>query len=251
MKVLQQFFPVLLIFTFSAVSAQDEMMKKEEMAAIAATEMKKAMDTMACCTTPCYKNHVSITGRYLFNAMQGTRTTLENNGFLLNQEAWEFQLRLFQLPKIFYSHQLGTLTDAGRYVSVTGFGLKEDVRFPIVNTQNVWITPYIELGGGMYRMNIVRNVSTNGISTALNGSVDQTVIDNFVVSGDVGLELGFGFGFDQRRFRLLMNGGYISNVPLEWRIAGSLAFSEKLSLSTPYAGVTLQLEMQDMDCCKK
>ncbi|MCE2789345.1 MAG: hypothetical protein LW630_05470 [Saprospiraceae bacterium] len=250
MKVLHKFLPILLFLPFFSVNAQEEVMKKDEMAPIVVKGMKIAMDTMACCSTPCYKNHVSLSGRYLFNSMQGTRTMLENNGFLLGQEAWEFQLRLFQFPKVFYSHQLGTLTDAGRYVSVTGFGLKEDIRFPIVNTENVWITPYIELGGGIYRMNLVRNVSTNSISTALNGSVDQTTIDNFVVSGDVGLELGFGFAFDQRRFRLLMNGGYISNVPLEWRIAGSLAFSEKLSLSTPYAGVTLQLEMQDMDCCK-
>ncbi len=250
MKVLHKVLPILLFLPFFSVNAQEEVMKKDEMAPIVVKGMKIAMDTMACCSTPCYKNHVSLSGRYLFNSMHGTRTMLENNGFLLGQEAWEFQLRLFQFPKVFYSHQLGTLTDAGRYVSVTGFGLKEDIRFPIVNTENVWITPYIELGGGIYRMNLVRNVSTNSISTALNGSVDQTTIDNFVVSGDVGLELGFGFAFDQRRFRLLMNGGYISNVPLEWRIAGSLAFSEKLSLSTPYAGVTLQLEMQDMDCCK-
>jgi len=235
----------------SVLSQEDMMMKKEEMAAKAAEGMKKLMDSTACCSMPCYKNEVAFSGRYLFNTLKDTRTLLESNGYLLNQEAWEFQLRLFNLPKIFYSHQLGTLTNAGTYVSVTGLGLKEDIRFPIVNTENVWITPYLELGGGYYRLNTVRNVSTSSIATAIQGTVANATLDNFVVSGDVGLELGFGFAFDQRRFRLLMNGGYVSNLPLEWRVAGSLAFKEKMSLSTPYAGVTLQIEMQDMTCCAK
>jgi hypothetical protein len=245
------FFLLAVLLLVSGLNAQDDMMmKKEEMAALAAKDMKKAMDSTACCTMPCYKNEVAFSARYLFNSLKSTRNTLADNGYLLNQEAWEFQVRFGNLPKVFYSHQLGTLTDVGRYVSVTGIGLKEDIRFPIVNTENVWVTPYIEVGAGYYRMNAVRNVSTNSISTALNGSVESTTLDNFVVSGDVGLELGFGFAFDQRRFRMLFNGGYISNVPTEWRLAGSLAFKDKFNLASPYAGVTVQLELQDMDCCK-
>ncbi len=104
-------------------------------------------------------------------------------------------------------------------------------------------------------MNIAKGITSNTISSVLGSEVENYFLDNFVLSGDVGLDLGFGFAIDNNRLSIVFNGGYISNVPTEWRMAGSLAFKEKVNLSSPYAGVTIRLEMNcaacnDKNCCK-
>jgi hypothetical protein len=192
-------------------------------------------------------NIISVGGKYFSNSLKNTRTTLSENGFLLDQEAFEYQVRLYNLPKIFYFQQLGTLTNTN-YASITGFGVKEDLRLTLLKNSNFVITPYLELGGGYYRMNIAKGVKSNSISAVLGSQVENYFLDNFVISGDIGLDLGFGFNVDKRRFSIIFNGGYISNFPTEWRLASSLAFKEKINLSSPYAGVTLRLDMKCSNC---
>lgn len=195
-------------------------------------------------------NLYSFGGRYYFNTLENTRTTLAENGFVLDQEAVEFQLRLFELPKIFYFHQFGTLANRN-YVSVTGFGLKEDFRFPIFKRSKFFVTPYVELGAGYYRMSIAKNIQDNSFVTVLNADNESLHFDNFVLSGDVGIDIGYTFLVNKHQFSIAANGGFIANLPSEWRIAGSLAFKEKIQLASPYAGVTLRLDMTcDDNCCK-
>lgn len=213
------------------------------------TEMIVMKDSAMTKCESCYKNIVSAGGRYYFSPLKNSVTTLGANGFVLDGTALEYQVRLFNLPKIFYYQQLGTLTNTN-YASVTGFGVKEDIRINILKNSTFSLTPYAELGGGYYRMNIAKGVVSNSISSVLGSEVENYFLDNFVLSGDLGLELGIGFKIDNRRLNVLINGGYLANVPAQWRMAGSLAFKEKLNISSPYAGVTLRLDMECDDCCK-
>jgi hypothetical protein len=235
-----------LLFAFIFVATSFSITAQETTIAPMDDKMMEMDSTKSCCTN-CYSNLVSVGGKYYFNTLGNTRTTLAANGFLMDQEAFEYQFRLYNLPKIFYFQQLGVLTNEN-YASVTGFGVKEDLRLPIFKNSNFILTPYIEVGGGYYRMNIAKGITSNTISTVLNSNVENYFLDNFVVSGDVGLDLGFGFTFDNKRLNVIFNGGYIANYPTEWRMAGSLAFREKINLSSPYAGVTVRLEM---DCSSK
>lgn len=205
----------------------------------------------ASCSANTYCNIVSVGGKYYYNTLGNTRTLLGDNGFQMDQEAFEYQLRLYNLPKIFYFQQLGTLSNTN-YASVTGIGLKEDFRLNILkNSKHFILAPYVELGGGYYRMNIVKGVGANTISTVLNSSVENYFVDNFVFSGDIGLDLGFGFDLEGKRLSVIFNGGYITNVPSQWRLAGSLAFKEKINLASPYAGVTVRLDMNCSKSCEK
>ncbi|MBK7635527.1 MAG: hypothetical protein IPJ13_15550 [Saprospiraceae bacterium] len=115
---------ILLTFVFGGhlmATAQEDTKMKEE--------MKVSTDTSMTCSD-CDCNIISVGGKYYFNTLSNTRTTLSNSGFILDQEAIEYQVRLYNLPKIFYYQQLGTLNNTN-YVSVTGIGLKEDFRFPV------------------------------------------------------------------------------------------------------------------------
>lgn len=238
---------ILICAFFGLISpglfAQDTMMMKHDM------DVK--MDSSKSCCADCYCNIVSFGGKYYFNTLKNSRTTLSENGFSLDQEAFEYQLRLYNLPKIFYFQQLGTLVNTN-YASVTGIGLKEDIKFNIIKSNNFFLAPYIELGGGYYRMNIAKGVKSNSIASVLGSEVENYFLDNFVLSGDVGLDLGFGFNLDNKnRLSMIFNGGYITNVPAEWRLAGSLAFKEKINLSSPYAGVTIRLDVNCAGCGKQ
>ncbi|HLO56395.1 MAG TPA: hypothetical protein VK169_19015 [Saprospiraceae bacterium] len=206
------------------------------------------MDSSKTCAN-CYTKLVAVGGKYYVNSLNDTRNTLSANGFSLDQEAFEYQLRLFNLPKLFYYQQLGTLVNTN-YASVTGFGLKEDIRFPLFKNSNFILTPYIEFGAGYYRMNIVKGVESNSVESVLDSEVENYFLDNFVFSGDIGLDLGFAFNVENKRFSVLFNGGYVTNYPTEWRLAGSLAFKEKITIGSPYAGVTFSMEMCDTNCCK-
>jgi hypothetical protein len=237
---------VLFIFCGSLAYAQNIAVDTSKM-----MSKDSSMATSTCAN--CYCNIVSVGSKYYFNTLGNTRTLLGNNGFQMDQEAFEYQLRLYNLPKIFYFQQLGTLTNSN-YASVTGIGLKEDFRWNVLKKSKHFIlAPYVELGGGYYRMNIVKGVGSSSISSVLNSNVENYFVDNFVLSGDVGLDLGFGFDIEDKRLSVIFNGGYITNIP-EWRLAGSLAFREKINLASPYAGVTVRLDMNcntcDKGCCK-
>lgn len=210
-------------------------------------QVDSSMQTMSCCPSgKYYKNVVSVGGKYLFTSLNNTRAALSENGFLLDENAFEYQLRLFQLPKIFYFQQLGSL-QSNNYASVTGFGLKEDFRLPLIKKSHIELTPYIEVGGGYYRMNIIKGVTHNSISTVLDSEIENYFIDNYSLTGDIGLDLGFNFNIGSSKIAIVANGGYILNYPSKWRLAGSLAFADRMDISSPYFGVTLRYENI---CCK-
>jgi hypothetical protein len=236
---------ILLTFVFGghlmAIAQEDTKMKEE---------MKVSTDTSMTCSD-CDCNIISVGGKYYFNTLSNTRTTLSNSGFILDQEAIEYQVRLYNLPKIFYYQQLGTLNNTN-YVSVTGIGLKEDFRFPVFKSSAFIFTPYVELGGGLFRMNIAKGVKSNSITSVLGSQTESHTLDNFVVTGDVGIDLGAKFKLSNRSVSVTVNGGYVANFPSEWRLAGSLAFKEKINLSSPYAGATIKIDMNCSGdaCCK-
>ncbi len=194
-----------------------------------------------CCGSK-YKNVLGVTGRYYFNSLNNTRTLLAANGYPLDEYALEIQVRLYNLPKVFYYQQMGTLTQA-KYASVIGFGVKQDVRWNIIKNSPFFFTPYVEVGGGYYRMNLVKGVTSNSIETVLNATVETNHAENFVLTGDIGVDLGVGFKIDNTRLSILLNGGYLANVPTQWRLAGSLAFKEKINIGSPYVGATVRLEV--------
>jgi hypothetical protein len=208
-----------------------------------------ALDSMTKMEMPVYKNKVSVGAKYLFNPLSNTIPLFSSSGFSLDEQAIEYQLRIYNLPKVYYYQQLGSLTESGNYVSVTGFGLKEDIRFDIVKSKNFILTPYFELGGGYFRANVIRGITNNSVTTVLGNTVSQSAMDNFVVSGDVGLDLGVAFSLDQTRVALVCSGGYLSNFPSPWRVAGSLAFKERMNLSSPYVGITIKIELKEDSCC--
>lgn len=102
-------------------------------------------------------------------------------------------------------------------------------------------------------MNIAKGVKSNSITSVLGSQTESHTLDNFVVTGDVGLDLGVRFKVnDKRSVSIMVNGGYMANFPTEWRLAGSLAFKEKINLGSPYAGATIRIDMNDCgsNCCK-
>lgn len=198
-----------------------------------------------------YKNIVSVGARYYYSTLDNTRELLAANGFGLEPDAWEFQVKLYNLPKLYYYHQLGTLIN-GRYVSVSGVGVKQDLRHNLIKNSSFFFTPYLELGAGYYRMNLIKEAKSTSITSILTSSVETNHVDNFVITGDIGLELGVGFKLDNTRLRVQINGGYLTNVPTEWRLAGSLAFKEKINLASPYVGAKIGIDLSDSygsGCC--
>ncbi|MCZ2102073.1 MAG: hypothetical protein LC107_11110 [Chitinophagales bacterium] len=198
---------------------------------------------MSCCCGPKYKNFLGVSGRYYFTPLDNTRSLLANNGFPLDEYAVEIQVRLYNLPKLYYYEQLGSLS-SNKFASVKGIGVKQDLRWNIVKSSAFFFTPYIEVGGGYYRMNITKGVSGNSVTSILTSSVETNYADNFVLTGDLGLDVGVGFKLDNTRLSFLVNGGYLTNVPTEWRLAGSLVFKEKINLASPYLGATIRLELE-------
>ena len=235
---------LLIILGGFCTQAQDDMHKGDMH-----KDMMVMTDSTKTCCTSCYQNIISAGGKYYFSPMKNTIKTLASNGFVLDETALEYQVRLFNLPKLFYYQQLGTLSNTN-YVSVTGFGMKEDLKYDFIKSPMFMLAPYVELGGGYYRMNIAKGITSSSIGSVLNSQVENYFLDNFILSGDVGLELGIAFKIDDRRLGIIFNGGYMANVPAQWRLAGSLAFNDKVSLASPYAGVTLRLDMECTDCCK-
>ncbi len=239
---MKQFFFILLLMGSFAFQ-----LRAQQTTTIVTDEKIMMLDSTKSCCASCYCNLISVGGKYYLDTLGNTRTILEKNGFVMDQEAFEYQVRLYNLPKIFYFQQLGSLTN-DNYASVTGFGVKEDLRWTLFKNSNFILTPYVEIGGGYYKLNIAKGVKSSSISSVLTSTVENYSLDNFVLSGDIGLDLGIGFKVDDKRFSIIVNGGYITNYPSEWRLAGSLAFKEKINLGSPYAGVTLRLEMDCTSC---
>ena len=235
------------LFTFSLISFLFFYSDAQESQTTKVCDLMMVKDSTP--TQNRYCNIISVGTKYYFKTLNNTRTILAANGFQMEQEAVDLQVRLYNLPKIFYFQQLGILAN-NNYASVTGFGVKEDLRWNIVKNSNFVFTPYVEVGGGYYRMNIAKGISSNSISTVLSSTVESYYLDNFALTGDIGLDLGYGFDIDNRRLSIIFNGGYIVNFPAEWRMGGSLAFKEKIDLGSPYAGVTVRLEMNCNKCCE-
>ncbi|MBL0099832.1 MAG: hypothetical protein IPP49_07055 [Saprospiraceae bacterium] len=160
---------------------------------------------------------------------------LANNGFSLDQEAFEYQLKLYNLPKNILLSAIRYFRNTN-YASVTGMGIKEDIRFNLIKNSNSVLTPYIELGGGYLQDEYCQRSDNQLCIHSTRSQIENYFLDNFILSGDVGLDLGFGFNVDDKRFSLILNGGFIANYPSEWRLASSLAFKEKVNLASPYAG---------------
>lgn len=238
----------------SSISSQKDKVAEEKMITMEKIEIiEMVSDSMSkntnMCST-CYNSIVGLSTRYYFDALSNTRTTLADNGFILDQQALEYQLRLYNLPKIFFYNQTGTLNNS-RYASVTGFGLKENLSFNIFGKSDFILAPYGEFGVGYFSLQITEGIGNNSISSALNGNLESISLDNFTVTADAGLSLGGRFVVGNARFSILAHGGYIVNYPTQWRIASSLAFREKINIGSPYLGATIKLDLScnGNNCC--
>ena len=64
-------------------------------------QVDSSMQTMSCCPSGKYYKNVVSVGASIYLPLNNTRAALSENGFLLDENAFEYQLRLFQLPKSF------------------------------------------------------------------------------------------------------------------------------------------------------
>ncbi|MBK6564332.1 MAG: hypothetical protein IPG18_03890 [Saprospiraceae bacterium] len=192
------------------------------------------------------KNWVTAEYRYILNPAKSTVSELSALGFVLDEQASEVGIKFGAFPKIFYYQQLGSLTN-GNYTSIHGIGLKEKYQHDFIKNQAIVLAPYIEIGGGFYQLSLVRNVNGNSFSTAVNNQTSETRLNNFSVTGDLGLNVGYSFLLLNTRVTLTANGGYMTNLPSNWNTGHSLAFKEKLDLSSLYFGGRLSVNL--FDCC--
>lgn len=228
-----------LIFT-TGMYAQDVVM---------AMSKDSTMDDKKCCDMTKVKPKHWVTAEYrvYINSAAGTINELKAAGFILDEQATEIGVKFGQFPKLFYYQQLGTLQN-GNYSSIYGLGLKEKYQHDILKSPSFVLAPYIELGAGFYQLSVVRNVSNNSINSAMNGSVSEVRLDNFSITGDLGLNLGFAFDLLGTNITINANGGYLTNLPSNWKTGHSLAFKEKLDLSSFYFGGRISMALAD--CCK-
>lgn len=252
---------IFSVFVMGKIKGQDtvpmvktiETMEKE----ILSMESDSITHAMSSCCIDCYKPLLGVGTRYYTDGMINTRMTLANNGFILDQEAIEYQLRLHNLPKIFFYNQTGTL-QSSRYASVIGFGLKEQIKYNLIKNSNFIVEPYLEAGLGYFQLNIVEGIGGNSISSVLTQDLKSLSLGNFTVTGDAGMSIGGRFNIGNARFTVLAQGGYIVNFPTQWRVGSSLAFREKINIGSPYFGATIKLDLScgahsccsGMACCK-
>jgi hypothetical protein len=208
-------------------------------------------DSMMVVKKSSYCNILKGGGKYLFNSSKNTRDLLAGIGYQLDRPAYEYSVKYKDLPKLFYLQQLGTIL-GGKYAAINGFGIKQDIRKSLVSSDNLMLTPYAEFGVGYYRLSMIEGVGeSSSITSVVEPTTIQRSLDNITVTGDLGLDLGFGFNFDNRRLMLIASGGFMTNFPTQWRSSGSIAYKEKFNILSPYAGVTLALDMSCGDgCCK-
>jgi hypothetical protein len=213
--------------------------------------MVPPIDTMMKAEKPKYCNDLTFQGKYFFNAASETQELLSSIGFNLNEPALELQIRYKNLPKLCYYHQIGTVVD-GKGASIIGFSIKEDVRYSVINHRSYYVTPYIEVGGGYYRLTTVQNLAGTTTTSILTGKAQSHTVDALTITGDVGVDLGFGTHFDGRRLSLILSGGYMTNYPAQWSISNAYTLKEKFNILSPYVGIGLALEMDCASgCCTK
>ena len=213
-------------------------------------EKDSSMMEKKCCDITKMKDKHIVTAEYrqYLNPAKGTVSELAQNGFILDEQAMEFALKFGNFPKLYYYQQLGTLA-GDQYVSLYGLGLKEKYLKDFVKHPNIIVAPYVEVGIGFYQLSVTRNVNSNSIQSALNGQIQENRLDNFSITGDLGLQLGFTFGILGSQVHLSAVGGYQTNLPSNWKTGHSLAFKEKLDLSSAYFGGKLSVYL--VGCCKE
>lgn len=238
MKIIIKVFILLFIpgITFTQetidVMVKDTMMKE-----------KKCCDMMKMKE----KHFVSVEFRQYINPAKGTANELAQSGYVLDEQATEIALKFGQFPKLYYYQQLGTLTN-NQYVSITGFGLKEKYQRDFVKHPAITVAPYLEVGLGFYQLSATKNISGNSIQTALNGNSNEVRLDNFSITGDLGLQLGGAFSISGTKIHIAAVGGYQTNLPSSWKSGHSLAYKEKLDLSSAYFGGRLSVFL--IECCQ-
>lgn len=238
MKIIASIFSLMMLhgITFAqdtmTVIVKDSMMKE-----------KKCCDMMKMKE----KHLVSVEFRQYINPANGTVNELAQSGYVLDEQATEIALKFGQFPKIYYYQQLGTLTN-NQYVSITGFGLKEKYQRDFVKHPAITVAPYLEIGLGFYQLSATNNISGNSIQSALNGISDEVRLDNFSITGDLGLQLGGAFSISGTKIYISAIGGYQTNLPSSWKSGHSLAYKEKLDLSSAYFGGRLSVFL--VDCCQ-
>lgn len=237
---------ILVVFTLCLVGFSGHLAGQEMI-------MEIEKDTMiinkSCCETcmSSQKHWVTAEYRIYTNPAKTTATELGSIGFLLEEQATEIGVKFGQFPKIFYYQQLGTLENSN-YSSIYGLGLKEKYQYDLIKNPNIVLAPYLEVGAGFYYLSMVRNVNSSSYISPANNQIDQTKLDNFSITGDLGLNLGYAFTISNIHFGLTANGGYMTNLPSNWKTGQSLAFREKLDLSSLYYGLKLSLSLAN--CCK-
>jgi len=234
-------FVLLFCQTFIYVNGQDEMKKEMMVAVDSTTECCAQMESK-------FKNLYGAEFRSYISPMASTRSELSSASYFLDETAIEIGVRFGSFPKIFYFQQLGSLR-SGNYVSINGIGLKEKYQFEVFKNSDFIVAPYVEIGAGYYQMNIVNRLNSNSINTVLRDEVNQTKLDNFSVTADLGLSLGYIFNVSKSKFAVAVQGGYMTNLPSPWMVAQSLSFREKADLSSLYFGLRLGLAINDV-CCK-
>jgi hypothetical protein len=204
----------------------------------------------ACCDSADVKQKpwVSVEYRVYLDPAKTTRNELSAAGFSLDQQASEIAVKFGQFPKIFLYQQLGTLTNSN-YTSLYGFGLKEKYQRDLIKHPAIVLAPYIELGAGYYQLTTVRNINGNSTSSSFSGNIQENKISNFSFTGDLGLNLGYSFKMFGSTVSLTANGGYQTNLPTTWKSGYSLAFREKLDLSSLYFGGRIGISLNDCCCC--
>jgi hypothetical protein len=231
---------VFIFFISFQISKAQEVIKVMEIDTLITD--KKCCDVSMCKG----KNWAAAEYRYIVNPAKSTVTELNGLGFVLDEQAAEFGIKFGMFPKIFYYQQLGTLTN-GNYSSVHGIGLKEKYQHDFIKSEAIILAPYVELGGGFYQLSLVKNVNGNSISTAASNQISETRLNNLSVTGDLGLNVGYSFIAFNARVSLTANGGYMTNLPSNWNTGHSLAFKEKLDLSSLYFGGRISVSL--FDCC--
>ncbi len=240
---------IFLVGLISNVKAQEEKPMPSSEKMINSMELDTTI-SKTLCGAPCFRPIIQVGARYYTDAMSNTRTTLANNGFILDQEAIEYQVRFYNLPKMFFYNQTGTL-QSSRYASVIGFGFKENLKYNLIQSENFFLEPFFEAGLGYFQLNIVEGIARNSIASVLTEDLKSLSLGNFTATGDVGMSIGGRFNVGNSRFTILAQGGYVVNYPTQWRAGSSLAFREKINIGSPYFGATIKLDLScsQNTCC--
>ncbi|MFZ1704052.1 MAG: hypothetical protein WAT79_06875 [Saprospiraceae bacterium] len=241
MKSFYLFFTYTFVLLISSLSAQEIV-------------MEKSIDSMiinkTCCDTVICKPKPWVTAEYRTynNPAKSTVKELSSAGFLLDEHGTEIGIKFGQFPKIFYYQQLGSLENTN-YSSIYGIGLKEKYQYDFIKNPAIVLAPYLEVGAGFYFLSLVKNVNNNSYTSPNNNLLSQSKFENFSITGDLGLSIGYEFNLGNTSIGITGNGGYMTNLPSNWKTGHSLAFKEKVDLSSVYYGVRLSIGLSNCCCC--